>query len=729
MSVGVSADVPAPGVASKLALRLLSRLAAEQEGRLFIWCPVALAAGIGLYFALPQEPGTALAGFIAVLGLCCLWLGRRAPLLLLVGGLALGFSHAKLRSDLVATPLLPATTGEVAVTGRVMAVDRASAGRLVVILEPALIEGLSAERLPKRVRLSLPARWGGAQPGDQLAFKARLSPLAAPVMPGGFDYARKLWFEGIGATGRITSEPVITGRDARAGDWLDARLSGLRDLIGQRIDAALNEPYASFAEALITGERSSIPPEINRSLQISGLFHILSISGLHMWLVAGGVFWAVRAALALVPALALAWPIKKWAAAAAVLASLFYQLLADSGVATERAFIMVAVVFFAVMVDRPALAVRNLALAAVIILLREPEAVVDASFQMSFLAVLGLVAFYEAWSRCAAARRQEEGRHALRRWPIRLLSWSAVAVGTSLVTSLIAGVSSSIPAAYHFGRLSPYGALANGLAIPVVSFVVMPSALVSVLLMPLGLEWLPLRILQEGLSLVTQVSNSIARMPGADAIMARPSSLAIMLTAAGFLWLAMLQGLLRWAGLLLMLTGGAMTLSPPAMPDLLISRAGENVALMSGQGELVPAYARRARFSVEKWLAANGEEQDPSTAAKRGGWVCGDGACRAVVKGRTVLYLSRTEGQPPDCASVHILITDFPLRGACPRVPVRIDRFDLWRSGAHAVWIGVEGVTVRTARQEQGGRPWVVKPEARARVFTPSSPEDDRPLD
>ena len=728
MSVGVSADVAAPGEAPALALRLWRRLSAEQDGRLFIWCPVALAAGIGLYFALPQEPGSALALFIAVLGFCCLWLGRRAPLLLLVGVLALGFSLTKLRSDMVATPLLPATTGEVAVTGRVMEVDRASAGRLVVILKPALIEGLPPERMPHRVRLSLPSRWGGAQPGDQLAFNARLSPLPAPVMPGGFDYARKLWFEGIGATGRITSEPVITGRDARAGDWLDARLSGLRDLIGQRIDAALDEPYASFAEALITGERSSIPPEINRSLQISGLFHILSISGLHMWLVAGGVFWAVRATLALVPALALAWPIKKWAAGAAVLTGLFYLLLADSGVATERAFIMVAVVFFAVMVDRPALAVRNLALAAVIILLREPEAAIDASFQMSFLAVLGLVAFYEYWSRRAASRREEE-RRLQRRWPVRLLAWSAMAVATSLVTSLIAGISSSLPAAYHFGRLSPYGALANGLAIPVVSFVVMPSALVSVLLMPLGLEWLPLHILAEGLSLVTLVSDSIARIPGADAIMARPSAVAIVLTAAGFLWLAMHRGPLRWAGLLLMLTGGAMALRPPEMPDLLISRAGENVALMTGQGELVPAYARRARFSVEKWLAANGEEQDPSTAAKRDGWDCGEGLCRAAVKGRSVLYLSRTEGQPPDCAGVDILITDFPLRGACSRVPLRIDRFDLWRSGAHAVWINAEGMTVRTARQEQGMRSWVVKPEARARVFTPASPEDDRPLD
>ena len=728
MSAGVSVDAFAPQeVAPAASASLFGRLAAAQEGRLLNWCPVALAAGIGLYFALPEEPVLALALFLAALGLSCLWLGRRAPVLLLVGVLALGFSLAKFRSDLAATPLLTATTGEVAVTGRVIALDRASAGRLVMILAPSMIAGLPDERLPKRMRLSLPARWGDLQPGALLEFKARLAPLPAPVMPGGFDYARKLWFEGIGATGRITTEPIVTGSGAGFGDWMDSKLSGLRALIGARIDAVLDEPYASFAEALITGERSAIPPEVNRSLQVSGLFHILSISGLHMWLVAGSVFWGARAALALVPALALAWPIKKWAAAAAVLTALFYQLLADSGVATERSFIMVAVVFFAVMVDRPALATRNLALAALIILLREPEAAVDASFQMSFLAVLGLVAFHEAWSRRAAARRQQEGPP--RRWPFRLIVWAGTAVVLSLLTSLVAGVSSSLPAAYHFGRLSPYGVVANGLAIPVVGLVVMPAALVSVLLMPIGLEWLPLRIMAEGLSLVTLVSDRIAALPGADAIMARPSAAAMVLMAAGFVWLAMIAGPLRWAGLLLMLAGGVLALRPPAMPDLLITRAGENVAFMSEQGLLVPAHARRARFSVEKWLAANGEEENPSAAAKRPGWDCRDGRCRAEVKGRSVLYLSRMEGQPLDCAGAQILIADFPLRGACARVPVRIDRFDLWRNGAHALHIGAGGVTARTARQAQGGRPWVVKPQSRASLFTRGSPEDDRPLD
>ena len=728
MSAGVLAQQGPQAVAMPARVSgILGKVAAAQEGRLLLWFPVALAVGAGLYFALPGEPRAALAAALAALGLCCLWLGRRAPVLLLAGAVALGFSLAKFRADTAATPLLAATTGEVAVAGRVIAVDRATASRLVLILAPQSIEGVDSGKLPRRIRLSLPEKWGGQEPGAVIAFKARLAPLPAPVMPGGFDHGRKLWFESIGATGRITSAPARTGASPGPGDWLDNRLSGLRALMGARIHAVLDEPYASFAEALITGERSTIPPEINRSLLVSGLFHILSISGLHMWLVAGGVFWAVRAALALVPALALAWPIKKWAAGAAVVTGLFYLFLADSGVATERSFVMVAVVFFAIMVDRPALSTRNLAIAALIVLLREPEAAVDASFQMSFLAVLGLVAFHEAWSRRAASRRRDDTPP--RHWALRLAAWGMTAAALSLVTSLVAGAGSSLPAAYHFGRLSPYGVLANGLAIPVVGLAVMPAALCAVLLMPLGLEWLPLHVMAEGLSLVILISDWIAALPGADAIMARPSATAMVLTAAGFVCFTLLAGPARWVGLPVLAIGGVLALQPAAMPDLLIARAGENVALRTPDGLLVPAHSRRARFSVEKWLAANGEEESPSEAARRPGWDCRENRCRAVVRGRPVLYVSRSEGQPIDCSGVAILIADFPLRGACRGVPVRIDRFDLWRHGAHALHLGEADVTVRTARQEQGLRPWVVTPQPRASAFTARSPQDDRPLD
>jgi competence protein ComEC len=720
-----SAAPAAAGLTERLAAAWQA-VTAAQQGRSFLWCAPALAAGSAIYFSLPLEPPMAVAALALLLGMLALWRSGTVAVLLLTGMMGLGFGLAKVQTESVATPLLAASTGEVTVTGRVVSASSASRNRLVMILEPKAIEGLAAEKLPVRLRLSLPEKAGTPVAGSEVSFRARLMPLPSPIEPGGFDYGRSLWFESIGGTGRVTSAVSVLKDDIPLLWRFDGWLADIRAAMGVRIRAALEEPYASFAEALITGERSSIPPEINHSLMVSGLYHILSISGLHMWLVAGGVFWAVRAALALAPGLALGWPIRKWAAAAALLMALFYMLLADSGVATTRSFVMVAIVFFAIMVDRPALSMRNLALAALAILLIDPGAVTEAGFQMSFLAVLGLVAFYEAWATYRAAQPAEEAGGG---WPRRLAAWALAAIAVSLLTSLVAGFASSLPAAYHFGRISPYGVIANGLAIPVVGVVVMPAALAVALLMPLGLEWLPLQVMGKGLELVVMISDAIAGLPGADEVVARPPVIAAIAAAAGLIGLCLLAGPVRLAGLGLMVLGGLLALVPPAGPDLLIEASGRNVALRDAANELVPAQARRGRFAVEKWLQSNGEEAELAEAVKRPGWTCAEGVCRATVKGRRVAYISGREGEALDCRETDILIADFPLRGACPEVSLRIDRFDLWRQGAHALTLGPEGHAVATARGLQGERPWRVVPEARARAFATRPPEEDNSRD
>src|SRR5207248_890041 len=225
----------------------------------------------------------------------------------------------------------------------------------------------------------------------------------------------------------------------------------------------------AFAEALITGETASLPRQVINSLQVSGLYHIVSISGLHMSLVAGGIFWLVRALLALSPYFAVNYPIKKWAAVAALIAGLFYMLLAGAEVATQRSYIMIAIMLIAILADRPALSLRNLVIAALIILTLFPEAALSASLQMSFLAVMGLLAFHEAWLEMQGAKPAEPAGPLLR--SIRSIWRSFIATA---FTTFIAGGLSSIAAVYHFGRLAPYSLLANLLALPVVSFIVMP---------------------------------------------------------------------------------------------------------------------------------------------------------------------------------------------------------------------------------------------------------------
>jgi competence protein ComEC len=685
----------------------LQELWEEQLGATVLWAPVALTFGIWTYFALPQEPGLSLTGFIMLLATILFWIARARMGMLLFAILLSGFVLAKFRTEMIATPLLKATTGEIIVSGIVRDVDRALERRRTIIFQPNEIEGLTTAQLPRRLRLSNSIKNGEPEIGERVAFKARLSPISSPVMPGGFDYGRQLYFEGIGGTGRITSKIKIIGRAASASLWFNGALHDLRELIGEKIRRYLDGPIGSLSEAMITGERASIPKEINKSMQISGLAHILSISGLHMSLAAGGVFWTVRAFFALFPALALRRPIKKWAAGAALLFGFIYMLLAGSQAATQRSYIMLAVVFLAIIVDRPAISLRNLALAALFILILQPESAVQASFQMSFMAVMGLAAFFEYWNAPNSERDyriESKGMYYARKFYTVALA--------SILTTLIAGGFSSIPAAYHFGRLAPYGVLANGLALPVMSFMVMPFALISVILMPFGLEAWPLAVLGKGLEIVISISDGVADLPGAQRVIPQlPLASAIVLAlGAAILCLSVRQA--KYAGCALLFSGFIMA-QFSAFPDILIERTAANVAYRDSKGELVFANPDKGRFAAEKWLQANGEETEFKDAVKRAGWACVGRTCRGEINGKVIGYFMDGEGAAPSCDGLDIIIAAYPLRGACNFVPMRIDRFDVWRMGSHAIAINGDSLRITTARGSSGNRPWVVIPEPR----------------
>ena len=681
-----------------------------QLGSTVLWAPVALTFGIWTYFALPQEPALPLTGFFMLLAVVLFWKAQARMGMLLLAILLSGFVLAKLRAEIVATPLLKATTNEIVVSGIVRAVERASEKRRTITLQPDAIEGLTTAQLPRRLRLSNSLKNGEPMIGARIAFKARLGPIPSPAMPGGFDYGRQLYFNGIGGTGRITSKIDHLGSTTSASLWLSGALNDLRQEIGSRIRQHLKGAIAAFAEAMITGERASIPEDTNKSLQVSGLAHILSISGLHMSLAAGGVFWIVRAFLALFPTVAQRWPIKKWAAGAALVFGFAYMLLAGSGAATQRSYIMLAVVFLAIIVDRPAISLRNLALAALLILILQPESAIQASFQMSFMAVMGLAAFFEYWNR---PRPEREYRIESRKINYARKFYNIALA--SILTTLIAGSFSSIPAAYHFGRLAPYGVLANGLAIPVVSLVVMPFAVLSVVLMPLGLEAWPLTVLGKGLEMVLSISDHVAALPGAQRVIPQVPLASAVALALGASILCLANRQAKYAGGVLLIAGLALA-QFNGFPDLLIERTAANTAFRNVSGELVFASRQKGRFAAEKWLQANGEEVTFKQAAARAGWNCEARSCRSEIKGKIVGYFLDGEGVPPACTDFDIIIAAYPLRGACKSVPTRIDRFDVWRMGSHAIVIEGGTAAITTARGLSGNRPWVVVPEPRKKL-------------
>jgi competence protein ComEC len=390
---------PSGGGAGRLRSWFAANLVAERE-RWPLWIPVLVGTGIGIYFWLPFEPPTAVAPIALVLAGAAagaaLRFGRLVPPSIGAGAVMLGFAAAELQAWWVAAPILKHRLDPVAVEARLVAVDPLpEATRL--ILEPKIIRHLDPAELPALIRVKVRHDLDGLIPGAWLRAEAALIPPSAPAMPGAYDFQRRAYFDRLGAVGYTFGDPVpITApADAGPGPWRTA-IEAVRAEVGARIRAALPGPTGAIAAALVTGEKHAIAPADAGAFRDAGLAHILVIAGLHMGMVAAAAFFGLRAGFALVPAIALRHPTKKWAAALAMLLAFLYLLLSGATVPSRRAFVMTGLVLLAVIVDRLSISARAIALAALAVLLLDPESATGPSFQMSFAAVAGLIAFYEA---------------------------------------------------------------------------------------------------------------------------------------------------------------------------------------------------------------------------------------------------------------------------------------------------------------------------------------------
>jgi competence protein ComEC len=326
---------------------------------------------------------------------------RHAPLGLALGvaclAFALGFAVTKLRTEQVRTPVLGEELRNVPVRGFVEVFEHRTDRRDRLTLRVIAIGDLADADRPYRVRISTAAKHAMFRTGEGVRLRATLLPPPEPVEPGAFDFGRRAWFDRLGATGYATGriEPLSDAPRPPLDLSVWAAIDALRAVVNERVRTALPNETGAIAVALITGDRGGIPQEVTEAMRDAGLAYVLAISGLHMVIMAGPVFWLVRALLAAVPGLALRFPIKKWAATIALLAATFYLLLSGASVPTLRAWIMMSIFLIAVLLDRPAITMRNVALAALAILIVAPESLFEPSFEMSFAAVIGLVALYE----------------------------------------------------------------------------------------------------------------------------------------------------------------------------------------------------------------------------------------------------------------------------------------------------------------------------------------------
>jgi competence protein ComEC len=669
-------------------------------GRLFPWVPIAFGCGIALYFAADHEPVlwvTAATGAALMLAAVLLRRSRLFVPAIMIAAIATGFAAATWKTARIAHVVLTKPLYSVSLSGFVETRDiRERTDRFV--LRVTAMEAQRSDVKLERVRLSVHK---GTAPdvGSFVQLKARLMPPLSPLRPGSYDFSRDMFFQGIGASGfamgAITTlaPPVTGGLQLRYA----AIMQGLRDAIDARIRATLDGDNRAIATALLTGRRDAITTPVNDAMFISGLGHVLSISGYHMAVVAGVVFFAVRALLALVPGLAVGFPIKKWSAAAALAASAFYLLLSGAEVATQRSFFMTAVVLIAVIVDRRAITFRTLAVAALIVLAAAPEALVHPSFQMSFAATLGLVAMVQIGMPSLLASPDHSAT-------ARIALWGGREIAMLFMASMIAGLATTPYAAFHFHRVTPYGVLANLGAMPVVSALVMPAGLLGLLAAPFGLDGVFWWLMGIGIDWMILVTRWVAALPGAVGHVAAFGTAPLIAASLGLILMGLLRTPLRWSGAFVLVAATIWGLSV-RQPDILIAGDGQNVAVRGRDGQLHLIGTKKDNFLLKEWLAADADPREAASASLGDGVSCDEAGCvTPLADGRMVALTLRIDALADDCSRAALVVTARPAPPDCTAMVV--DRPRLMSQGALALTRHGDGFAIQSVRARGANRPW-----------------------
>lgn len=582
-------------------LALVEAAFLRQRGHLFVWAPVCLAIGIGVFFSLRFEPepeGYAAVAAALVVAAVCGWKlpAAWAPLATGLALIAAGLLLAGVRAHMVAEPVLNwRYYGPI--EGRVVALDRSASDALRVTLDQVRIRDLPVDQRPQRVRLSLHGGDAELAPGQRIMTTGHLSPPQGPVEPGGFDFRRHAWFQRLGAVG-YTRVPVLTvapPTDGVAG----VRVTGWRMAISDHVRDVLPGEVGGFAAAVTTGDRSGMRQETLQALRASNLAHLLAISGLHMGLLTGFVFVACRIGLSTMPVVALRVPVRKLAALGALGAAVIYLLLSGGNVATERAFVMVSVMLGAVLVDRRAISLRAVALAALIVLTLRPESLLSPGFQMSFAATTALVGVFGAL--------RDFGRMPGPKW--------LKPVAGLILSSAIAGLATAPIGAAHFNTMSHYGLVANLLSVPVMGTIVVPSAVVAALLAPFGMEWIALMVMGVGLRWILGVSEWVSGLQGAQGFVVSPPDFVLPVLAVCVLWVILWQGRARWAGLI-PAVAVMMFWGQGQRPEVLVADTGGLIGVMTDQGRAL-SKAKGSGFVASVWLENDGDGVDQPFAANR----------------------------------------------------------------------------------------------------------------
>ncbi|WP_419825486.1 ComEC/Rec2 family competence protein [Sphingomonas sp.] len=680
-------------------------LEAERE-QLPLWLPVGLAGGVLVWFLLPGPPGwiafLCASSAAALGGMAFGGRGRALRAVVWFGAcLALGCALTWWRAERPAGPRLDRPTvvrfaGEI---DRVEPLPARAAVRLT--LRPA------EAGLPRRVRVTVPQEDApeGLVPGASVAIRARLMPPPSAAVPGAYDYAAVAWFRGIGAAGKAL-EPVRVIRPATRGGparWLaDARVR-----LSRHILASLPGPPGGVAVALATGDMGGVPFDDNDAFRRSGLAHLLSVSGLHLTAAVGAAMLLSLRLLALSRRVAIRLPVPLIAAATAALVGIAYTLMTGAEVPTVRSLVAALIVLAGTALSREALTLRLVATGALFCLLVWPEQAAGPSFQLSFAAILAIVAFHDLdGTRRWLSAREESGA---RRW--------ARALAGLLATGLVVELALMPIALFHFHRAGFYGAAANIIAIPLTTFVIMPTEAAALLADLAGLGAPLWWIAGLAIRLLLGLAHHVSALPGASALVPTLSRAGFAAIVSGGLWLALWRTrvrLLGWAPIV----AGLATMLANSPPDIVVTGDGRHVAVRTRDGGVALLRERTGEYLRSALSEVEGGEGDAALAIDDlPGARCGPDLCAVTIGGgkRTWRLLATRSHYPvdreafaPACARADIVVSDRRLPGWCAPRWLKADATLLARTGGLAIRLVPPSIV--TVAEGQSGKPWARTP-------------------
>ncbi len=667
-------------------------LEAERD-QLPLWLPVALGSGISAWFVLPQRSEwiafICLMLALAAAGLMIGWPRRLGRLAFWWGfAAALGCLLIWIKATLVAHDVLdrPSIAN---VRGEIVAIEDQPAKGKVRLL-------VATHQLGIPARLRVTSDPVALERGNIVAFKTRLSPPPDAALPGGYDFTRAAWFLQLGAVGQVLGKVTKEGSDKGK--------PGLRDRLTNHIRSQLAGSEGGIAAAFASGDRGAIALEDEDAMRASGLTHLLSVSGLHVTAVVAAAMFLLLRVLALSPLLALRWPLLAISAGGGALAGIGYTLLTGAEIPTIRSCIAALLVLLGVALGREAMTLRLVATGAITVLLFWPQALVGASFQLSFAAITSIVALHEIPSvRNFMLRRDET-----------YIKRFARSIGGLLLTGIAVEVALAPIALFHFHKSGLFGALANLIAIPLTTFVIMPLEALALFLDIAGwgapFWWLT----GQALGLLLWLAHVVARAPGAVAMLPSMTPFVFGQLLGGGLWLLLWRAKIRRLGLLPVFSGAVLGISEPA-PDILVAREGQHMVVRSDSGRPALLRERSGDFiraalaersgeaeviaTFDDWGAADCTRDWCVAEIERGGrrWRIGGTRSRHMLDWRALTKL---------CGRLDIIVSDRRLPPRCQPRWLKLDRAKLEETGGLAITLGDPPILLST-RHQPDDHPWV----------------------